>query len=120
MRKSLLFASGAFIFATGYYVGRRKFKKLFDTVCDISKDDKDEYQELVKENIKLEFENTKLELKIDNLEDSIAELKDENALLLAGSDVVSQSLHEWMYGEMTDTEFLHNIRDHYEVSCANE
>lgn len=80
MRKTLI-ASIPLSFIGGYLIGRKKFKKLFETVCDISKDEYQDYVSTFDENVKLYAENLWLEVRNEELYDECFELKNENSNL---------------------------------------
>lgn len=79
MRKTLLIASISFI--GGCFVGRKKFKKLFETVCDVSKEEYEDYVSTFNENDKLWNENLSLDEKNSELWEKNLELDIENTNL---------------------------------------
>lgn len=80
MRKTLI-ASIPLSFIGGYLIGRRKFKKLFETVCDVSRDEYQDYVSTFNENDKLYAENLRLEERNEELYDEYFEIAFENSNL---------------------------------------
>lgn len=78
MRKTLLIASIPLSFIGGYLIGRRKFKKLFETVCDVSKDEYQDYVSTFDENDKLYAEILRLEERDEELYEENSKLYEEN------------------------------------------
>ena len=76
MRKTLI-VSIPLSFIGGYLIGRKKFKKLFETICDISKDEYQDYVSTFDENDKLYTENLRLEERNEELYEKNSELYDE-------------------------------------------
>lgn len=81
MRKITLIASGISMFIGGYFLGRRKFKKLFETVCDVSKEEYEYYVSTYNENDKLWNDNLSLDRKNSELWEKNLELDIENTNL---------------------------------------
>lgn len=118
MLKTLLFASIP-SFIGGYIIGRKKYKKLFHTVCDISKDEYEDYKEAFEENRKLTLKNMELLDKNISLECEIERLEEEIYCLENDKEDVDQIqiiLKDFYTGVITRDEFIFGITELYKLN----
>lgn len=119
MRKTLLIASIPLSFIGGYIIGRKKYKKLFHTVCDISKDEFEDYKETFEENRKLTIEISELLDKNISLDCENARLEEEIYCLESNKEDVDKIqiiLKDFYTGVITRDEFIFAITELYKLN----